>query len=83
MAETSRTLRGRIGAHVMHARNDPRETTTAARAAFNSRWEREVDPDGVLNPAERARRADHAKKAYFLRLALKSAKVRRDRKGAA
>ncbi|MGY1695450.1 transposase [Geodermatophilus sp. SYSU D00814] len=39
--------------------------------------EREVDPDGVLSPAERARRAGHARTAYFTRLALRSAQARR------
>ncbi len=42
-----------------------------------SRWEREVDPEGVLTPEDRARRAEHAKQAYFLRLALRSAQARR------
>ncbi len=41
------------------------------------RFERQVDPDGVLTPAERARRAGHARKAYFARLALRSAQARR------
>lgn len=45
------------------------------------KFEREVDPDGVLAPAERARRAAHARKAYFARLALKSAQARRRRRG--
>ena len=42
-----------------------------------ARFEREVDPDQVLPPDERARRAEHARKAYFQRLALKSARSRR------
>jgi hypothetical protein len=37
----------------------------------------QVDPDGVLSPAERARRAGHARKAYFTRLALRSAQAQR------
>jgi hypothetical protein len=41
------------------------------------RFEREVDPEGVLPAQERQRRAEHARKAYFLRLALASAKARR------
>ena len=45
------------------------------------RFEREVDPDGVLPPQERAQRAEHAKKAYFARLALASAKARRKKAG--
>jgi hypothetical protein len=47
------------------------------------RFEREVDPDGTLDPAERARRAENARKAYFASLALKSAVSRRKARGAA
>ncbi len=79
MEESLATLRGRAGAHAMHARHNSKEITAPARAAFMARWERDVDPDGVLEPAERARRAEHAKKAYFASLALKSAKARRKR----
>src|SRR5688572_10023148 len=72
-----RALRARMAAHLLHAkRTDPAAHTAAARAAFLSRFEREVDPDAVLDPQERARRAEHAKKAYFLRLALASSKAR-------
>ncbi len=78
-AASERTLRARLAAHVLHSRYDSRELTAAARAAFNDRWEREVDPDGVLDRKERAKRARHAKSAHFSRLALRSAKVRRSR----
>ena len=76
-------LRGRIGAYRLHATHDPRETTASARAAFLERFEREVDPDGTLAPAERQRRAEAARRAHFARLALASAKARRGRKKAA
>jgi hypothetical protein len=46
------------------------------------KFERQVDPEGILPPAERAVRAEHARKAHFKRLALKSAQVRRRRGGA-
>ncbi len=72
-------LVGRIGAYVKHSRHDPRESTLIARTAFLARFEREVDPDGLLPPAARARRADSTRKAYFARLALKSAEARRTR----
>jgi hypothetical protein len=72
----SQAIRGRLGALALHSRYDSRQITAPARAAFLSRFEREVDPDGVLDPAERARRAEHAKRLYFTRLALKSAKAR-------
>lgn len=39
-------------------------------------WERQVDPESLLDPVERARRAGHAKKSYFTNLALKSARAR-------
>jgi hypothetical protein len=79
MDETERAslaLRGRIGAHRLHATHDPRETTKAARLAFMSSFEREVDPDGLLEPEERARRATHARAAHFARLAYLSARAR-------
>ena len=72
-------LRGRIGAFVTHSRHDPKETTAKARAAFLSKFERQVDPDGVLPEDERQRRVDAAKKTHFSRLAYESAKARRAR----
>jgi hypothetical protein len=72
----------RIGAHALHSKYDSRELTANARAASpgsDVHWERVVDPDGVLDPNERARRGYHAKKAHFARLALLSAQARRKR----
>ena len=77
--DIERTLRGRIGAYSLHAAYDSRELTAPARQAFLSRFEHEVDPEGQLTPKERERRAGHARKAYFTRLALASAKARRKR----
>jgi hypothetical protein len=75
-------MRARMAAHALHARvPDAAAHTAPARAAFLARFEREVDPDGVLDPHERARRAEHARKAYFLRLALASAHARGARRG--
>ncbi len=72
--------RGRIGAHVTHSLHDSRRVTHNARQAFLERFEREVDPEGTLPPEERQRRAEHAKSAYFAKLAHKSAKARRTRR---
>ncbi len=69
-------LRGRIGAYALHAHHDPRETTQAARAKFLARFLDEVDPDRTLPEGERLRRADAARRAYFARLALRSAQAR-------
>lgn len=72
-----RSLRARIAAHAMHAQHDSRETSKPGRDAFRARFEREVDPDGTLPPAERKRRAEHALRAHMQGLALKSARARR------
>ena len=72
-------LRGRIGGLALAASADPREYTRLARKAFMSRFEREVDPNATLPSHERRRRAEAAKKAHFARMALRSAKVRRQR----
>ena len=72
-----RSLRARLAAHSKWAGTDPVEGTRAAREAFLSSFEKQVDPDGTLDPDERARRADHARKAHFLKLAFLSARARR------
>jgi len=80
---SERVLQARLAAHVLHAKvADPAGHTAPARKAFLDRFEREVDPDGTLSEVERKRRAEHARKAYFARLALASVKARR-RKAAA
>jgi hypothetical protein len=43
------------------------------------RYAREVDPDGTLDPRERARRAEHAMRAHMSYLALRSVQARRRR----
>jgi hypothetical protein len=53
-------MRARLAAHAMHARHDSREITANARKAFVERFEREVDPDGVLPTGKRQRPAQHA-----------------------
>jgi hypothetical protein len=69
----------RIGGHAAAATHDTRELTAPARKAFNLRFVDEVDPDRVLPQAERERRAEQARKAYFARLALRSAQARKRR----
>jgi hypothetical protein len=72
-------MRARMAAYMLHTRYDPRETTRAARRAFNQRFLDQVDPDGRLPEAERRRRAEAARRAYFTRLAYLSARKRRSR----
>lgn len=66
--DPARVLTGRLGALATHARGHT--NTAPAHAAFLARFEAQVDPDGLLDPAERQRRAEYAKADYFTRLAL-------------
>lgn len=78
-----RSLRARSAAYTKWAMTDDREAATApARAAARNRFEKLVDPDGVLNDEERARRADMARRAFYADMARKSAASRRRRKAA-
>lgn len=72
-----RALRSRLAAYRLHATHDPKAATKKAREAFAARFEREVDPAGVLSSEERARRAEAARRAYFTGLALRSSRARR------
>ncbi len=77
---SQRSLRARLAAHELHAKvTDPSAHTAPARRAFLDRFARQVDPDGSLPAEERARRAEHAKRAYFLSLALRSSRARRNK----
>jgi hypothetical protein len=73
-----RAMRASIAAHTRWAKEpDPPARTATARRAFLERFEREADPDGVLDPGERTRRAEHLRRAYFTRLALASSRARK------
>jgi hypothetical protein len=73
-----RTLQAKQAAHASWAKCDDRAARTkAARTGFDARFLKQVDPTGILPAAERERRAASAKKAYFLGLALRSARARR------
>jgi hypothetical protein len=73
-----RSRRARIAAHASWATTTDRAARTAAgTAAFLARFERHVDPDGLLPEEQRAQMAQHARTAYMLQLAEKSAQARR------
>jgi hypothetical protein len=79
LVSEERSLRARAAAHALHSQYDSKTLSQPARDASpgsDRYWERQVDPDGALDPHERARRAEHAKKSYFIGLARKSAKAR-------
>jgi hypothetical protein len=73
-----RTMRARMAAHVMWSQTPDRAARTApARRAALDRFEKAVDPDGILDPAERALRAASARKAHFTQMAYRSVRARR------
>lgn len=84
-SETSaeRALHSRAASHQRWAQEPDRSAATApARAGLQARFERQVDPNGVLDPVERAKRAESARKAFYADLTRKSIAARRRRKAA-
>ena len=79
MGNREARLYGRIGGLTAWAHNDTETMVGPAHNGFRAKFEREVDPDGVLDPQERAVRADRARRAYMLTLAAKSAASRREK----
>ena len=77
-SQAERSLRARLAAYALHAQRDPRETTANGRAAFLARFDREVDPEGLLEPDERRRRA-----AVKARQAKRTAGAKRPKDGTA
>jgi len=71
-----RSALARAAAYERAAQYGP-EVTEPARRAFQAKFEAQVDPEGKLAPAERARRAAYARKAFYLRLSLKGVEARR------
>lgn len=72
MSESELSLLGRLGAHASWANTTDRSARTApARAALDKKFLDEANGDPV--------RAAHLRKAYYARLALKSAQARRRR----
>lgn len=72
-----RTQRARLAALTRWSQEDPGPTMAHARQAFLDRFLDDVDPDRVLPEAERLRRAESARRAFYTRLAFKSARARR------
>jgi hypothetical protein len=82
LTRADRERNGRYGAWVKLSHSPDRAALTAnARAAFLDRFERQVDPDGRLDPVERAKLAAYARRAYFAKLAIASAKARAAKRG--
>lgn len=56
---------------------DRTAATAPAREASEARFEKLVDPDGVLPPEERAKRAECARRAHFIAMGRASAAARK------
>ncbi len=74
---SQRRLAARIGGLSLHLNNDSNEIAAHARLGLERKFEREVDPEGRLPPAELANKVRLAKCLYYTRLALRSVKARR------
>ena len=72
-----RSRRARIAAHASWASTADRQGRTAsATASFLARFEKQVDPLGVLEPELRKTMALHARRAYMLQLTERSVTAR-------
>lgn len=75
---SDRTQAAKIAAHTRWANTSDRSAATQpARDAMVRKFEDQVDPQRVLPIEERAKRVESARRAYYQRLALKSAQSRR------
>jgi hypothetical protein len=77
LTPAQRSLLAQAAAHASWAKTTDRAArTAAARRAALARFERQVDLDGVLEPDERQRLAESARRSYFRYLALRSSRAR-------
>ena len=69
-------MRARMGALARWAKEDPKPHTKMMSDKFQERFERQVDPEGILPEPERIRRAEAARSFYYKQLAYKSSRAR-------
>lgn len=70
LSAEERKAAAQYAAFCRSAQSDPREMTRKAREAQAQARAREVDPHGLLSPAERARRAEALRQAQLARMRL-------------
>jgi hypothetical protein len=75
-----KSLPHQISANSRWSQEDPTAQGILMRAGLEAKFLREVDPNNELPEAERLRRAESARRAYYQRLALASAKARKARR---
>jgi hypothetical protein len=74
-----KSLPHQIAANSRWSREDPTAQGIRMRDGLGAKFLREVDPNNELPEVERRRRAESARRAYYQRLALASAKARKAR----
>lgn len=80
LTPAERTLRAQIAANTRWGRTkDRKAATAAARVGMRTKFEREVDPDGSLDPDERDRRVDSLMRAHMQRMTLAAKRARSQR----
>jgi hypothetical protein len=83
MTPQERRQRASIAALTRWAKEDPTANAVRGQAGLMARFERDVDPEGTLDPAVRAKRAERLRRAHMARLTEASRKARAARKGGA
>lgn len=82
LTPAQRSMRASLASHTRWANEpDRKEAMRPVLEGMLAKFEREVDPDGALEPDVRAALAESAKKAYYKRLQLKSSRARAARRG--
>lgn len=78
MTPEQRALRARIASHASWKRTPDRaRRTRPGSQALLARIAAEVDPDGVMSPADREKAVKNAVSEHFSRLAMKAAAARK------
>ena len=77
LSAEERRLRAKIAAHAAHAKHGSAKLLEAANAKNKAKYDDQVDPDRLLDPAERAKRAAAARSADMTRLSFLAAKARK------
>lgn len=81
MTPEQRSMRSRLGAHAKWAQTEDRTAATEKlRRGFIEKLEREVDPDGSMDPAKRARLVENKRKEHYARMSLASSRARAKRR---
>lgn len=70
MNASQRKLRARLGGLTTASRHDMKRIARTGQDGLLRKFEREVDPEGVLPEDERRRRAEAARRAHMTRMAL-------------